>query len=321
VSRAGWKLTIADRAGRSQQILPGLFPWSPRISRDGSKLAYAASPPGKESGDVWSSDVWPTDVWIADLRSGTTQRLTTDGNDNNEPQWSPDGRSVAFDAGLLGGKDVYVKELSGADSARLLTQLPGDQFPTDWAADGGAILFQNDSGGGADIWIQRLDGSAPRPFIVGPGSQDAARVSPDAHWVAYVSTETGSDEVYVQSYPSLGRKALVSEGGGAGPAWRHDGRELYYWKGDELIAVGLDPGGAGSPPVIRSRTSLFRAARVDAAGYDVSPDGSRFVFVAGGPRANRLVVALNLLPSGKSAERAADATKRAPSLREGSERR
>ena len=145
-----------------------------------------------------------------------------------------------------------------------------------------------------------MDGNAARPLLAGPGSQGPARVSGDGRWVAYMSSETGRAEVYLQPYPTLGKKTLVSVGGGSEPAWRRDGRELYYWKGDELIAVSLGPAGANGLPVIRNRTPLFRAARVDGAGYDVSPDGSQFVFVAGGPRANRLVVALDALASKQS---------------------
>ena len=244
---------------------------------------------------MWSSDVWPTDVWIADLTSGTAQRLTTDGNDNNEPQWSPDGQSIAFDADLIGRKDIYVKAL-GSDSTRLLTRLPRNQFPSDWASDGSAILFEHPGGESEpDVWSQPMDGGAARPLLTGPGLQGHARVSPDARWVAYVSSETGRNEVYLQTYPTLGRKTLVSEGGGSDPAWRRDGRELYYWHGDELIAVSLTFTGAGESPVVGTGTPLFQTARVNGAGYDVSPDGTQFVFVAGGPRATRLVVALGAL--------------------------
>jgi Tol biopolymer transport system component len=129
-----------------------------------------------------------------------------------------------------------------------------------------------------------------------------ARVSRDAHWVAYTSNETGRAEVYVQSYPASDRKTLVSEGGGSDPKWRRDGRELYYWHGDELIAVALTSGSASSALAVRSHTTLFRAARIEGAGYDVTPDGSQFIFVAGGPGTTRLVVALDALGANEQAD-------------------
>jgi hypothetical protein len=118
--------------------------------------------------------------------------------------------------------------------------------------------------------------------------------------VAYTSNETGRFEVYVQSYPTPGRKTLVSASGGVHPVWRRDGRELYYWREDQLIAASLGPGGAGEPPVVRGHTPLFRAPYVESAhpNYDVSPDGMRFVVVTGRVRPNRLVVALHAVAAG-----------------------
>ena len=109
--------------------------------------------------------------------------------------------------------------------------------------------------------------------------------------------ETGRDEVYVQAYPAPGQKALISTGGGTNPVWRHDGRELYYWVGDELIAARLDATGAGPSLVVRDRTPLFRApylANINP-NYDVSPDGTRFIVVTGRTPPNQLVIALHAL--------------------------
>jgi Tol biopolymer transport system component len=295
VSRGSWKLTLVDRPGREKPLLGGPFFWAPRFSRDGSRIAYTGFPPGQEAGDAWSGDVWRTDVWIADLASAATHRVTTDGNDNSEPQWSPDGRSIVFDANIVGKKDLFVKTLDRG-SVRPLTRRPGDQFPSDWAPDGSGVLFTEAANrADADIWVQPTDGSAARPYLATTADERAARVSADGHWAAYNSNETGRSEVYIQSYPTPGRKLLVSNGGGVDPAWRRDGRELYYWQGNQMVAVSLDAGRAGQPPVVRGRTPLFRMARVVAAGYDVSPDGTRFAFVTGGARASRLIVVLNAL--------------------------
>ncbi|MEO8908855.1 MAG: protein kinase, partial [Gemmatimonadaceae bacterium] len=300
IGRGTWNVSLTDRAGRVQQELPGLFPWAPRFSPDGRRVAYAAVTPGEDGADMWSGDVWHTDILITDLATGAMQRLTTDGKDNSEPLWAPDGRSIAFDAGLLGTKDLFVRALDG-DSARLLTHRPGEQSGSDWASDGSAVLFDDDAGG---VWLQPMNGGVARPYLTGAGNPSGARVSPDGRWAAYVSNETGRAEVYVQSYPTPGRKALVSSAGGTYPAWRRDGRELYYWQGrEQLIAANLDVGRTGGPPVVRGRTPLFRVPHLNAAGYDVSPDGSRFVFVSGGPRVGRLVIALDALTGGSGPEK------------------
>ena len=120
----------------------------------------------------------------------------------------------------------------------------------------------------------------------------------------YTSDETGREEVYLLAYPNAGRRLLVSKSGGTTPAWRGDSQELFYWQGDELIAVGLDVR-AGQLPEVRSRTVLFRAPAADPTkGFDVSPDGSRFAIVMGAPHANRLIVALDALGDVRAAKRA-----------------
>jgi serine/threonine-protein kinase len=290
VGRGSWKMSVTDRAGREQQVLSERFPWAPRFSPDGRRVVYSALTPGQQGEDMWSGEVWHTDLLVTELASGTTERLTTDGNDNNDPAWRPDGRAIAFDAGLLGTKDIFVRTLDG-DSARLLVSRPGNQFPADWTPDGNAVFFDDPVPG---IWLQPVSGGAPRTYAAGADDPGRARVSPDGHWIAYSSNEMGRREVYVQSYPTPGRKVLVSAGGGTAPAWRRDGRELYYWQGDQLIAASLEARGAGDPPIVRGRTPLFHASLV-GGNYDVSPDGTRFVVVVGGPRESHLVVALDAL--------------------------
>jgi len=289
------RLIIADRAGRELRVIPARVPWTPRFSPGGDRVAYGAFAPGRDS----------SDVWITDLQTGATQRLTTDGNDNNDPQWSPDGRSIAYSAEAAGGKDVVVQPLNGG-SARRFTR-PDRQWPSDWAHNGRAVLFTDVlPTGGTDLWVQPLDGSPARSYVATPAHELGARVSPDGRWVAYQSDETGRDEVYVQSFPTPGRRTLVSAGGGVNPVWRGDGRELYYWRIDQLVAVRVDGGRSAEPLAVRDRTLLFRApyfANVHAM-YDVSPDGTRFTLVTGGARAGRLVVALHVLGAGGLRERA-----------------
>jgi hypothetical protein len=288
-SLASLRLTLTDRAGRVLRVLPASMPWSPRLSPDGRRVAYGAVAPGRDA----------SDVWVTDLDDGTTQRLTTDGNNNNDPQWSPDGRSMAYSANADGAKDAFAQPLLGG-GARRLARRPGFQFPSDWLRDGSALLvvevpLVGDRPGNQDLWIQPTDGGAARPYLATPAREMGARASPDGRWVAYTSDETGRDEVYVQSYPAPGRRTLVSAGGGVHPVWRGDGRELYYWQADQLMAARVEPGGAGEPLAVRERSPLFRAPYPGGvlAMYDATPDGSRFALVAGQERANRFVVVLD----------------------------
>jgi hypothetical protein len=113
--------------------------------------------------------------------------------------------------------------------------------------------------------------------------------------VAYESNETGRNEVYVQSFPVPRRATLVSADGGANPIWSRDGRAVYYWQVDRLIAARLANDRAGAL-IVRERDTLFQAPYFENfhAMYDVSRDG-RFIIVTGGARAGRLVVAVGAL--------------------------
>ena len=148
------------------------------------------------------------------------------------------------------------------------------------------------------VWLQSLDSSTARPYIDTRFNEAGGRLSPNGSWVAYTSNETGLEEVYVQAFPTPGQRTLVSVGGGFDPVWRGDGRELYYFRGDQLIAASLALAAAGEPPVVRSRTPLFRVPYLHSANanYDASPDGKQFVVLGRDRgRSNRVAVWLHAL--------------------------
>ena len=123
----------------------------------------------------------------------------------------------------------------------------------------------------------------PKPWIAGNFNAAGARFSPDGRWVAYVSDQSGRDEVYVASYPERERRVQVSIDGGSEPVWRPDGREIFFRNGDQMLAaqVDFDAGAEPARPVLlfsrfnpRSQSgSLYDSI----ADYDVFPDGRRFV--------------------------------------------
>jgi hypothetical protein len=265
-------LTVVDRTGRAVRAIAANRPWTPRFSPDGRRVAYGAFGEGRST----------SDLWVTDLDAGTTQRLTEDDADSNDPQWSTNGTSVAYSASASGGKDVLIRQVGGG-GARVLARRPGTQYPSDWARDGSALLVTDEAGRNKhDIIIQPADGSPARPYAATSADETAARISPDGHWVAYTSDESGQAEVYLDSYPRPGRRVLVSRGGGLHPVWRGDGRELYYWRDGALVSVPLGAAAGGAPPTAGVQTLLFRAAYLVGPNlmYDVSPDGERFVIVA-----------------------------------------
>lgn len=267
----GLSLVLVDRSGHPERRIGATRPWTPRFSPDGRHLAYGAFGSGRTS----------SDIWVTDLDAGTTRRVTDDDKDSNDPQWSADGKALAYSVSAPGGKDIATHVL--ADGAiRLLPAQPGSQFTTDWVHDGSALIVTDDGRGNAhDILIQPVDGSAPWPYLSTPADELAARVSPDAHWIAYMSNVSGRPEVYLDSYPRAGNRVAVSRGGGADPVWRADGRELYYWRNGRLIAVELGAPLGTAPPAIGRESVLFDAPYQGGLNtmYDVAPDGRRFAIV------------------------------------------
>jgi hypothetical protein len=264
-------LVIVDRTGRISRDIAADRPRAPRFSPDGRRVAYGAVGEGRRT----------SDVWITDVDAGTTRALTDDDGDSNNPQWSPDGAVLAYAVNAQDGRHIAERPVAGGD-AHTLALRPGAQFPTDWLHDGSALLVNHNAGANRfDILVQPADGSAMRPYAATSAQETAARISPHTHWVAYTSDESGREEVYVDSYPRPGFRLMVSQGGGVDPVWRGDGRELYYWHGDALIAVPIDGSRGGRPPVLGGERVLLRSAYEHSieSMYDVSPDGERFAIV------------------------------------------
>ena len=265
------RLSVVDRAGRLVRTIPAERPWTPRFSPDGRSVAYGAFGTGRRT----------SDIWVTDLDAGTTRRLTDDPDDSNDPQWSADGSWIAYSARASAGKDLMMAHVDG-EEARVLARRPGTQFPSDWMRDGSGLLVTEEAGRNKhDILVQPTDGSASRPYAATAADESAARVSPDGRWIAYTSDESGRPEVYLDSRAAPGRHVTVSSGGGVHPAWRGDGKELYYWNNGALVAVRLDAPRGIAPPAVATRTLLFRSSyHVDVnTMYDVSPDGQRFAIV------------------------------------------
>ena len=132
-------------------------------------MAYGAFGAGRET----------SDLWVTDLDAGTTQRLTDDDVDANDPQWSPDGSSDRLlRVSAPGGKDVADSTLGRRNGARELAARDGTQFPSDWLRDGSALLVTEDAGSNRhDILVQPADGSPARPYAATSADETRARAS------------------------------------------------------------------------------------------------------------------------------------------------
>jgi len=273
------RLVWVDRAGLAQPLsAPPRAYFAPRLSPDGQRVVVYTRGTG-------------SDVWTFDITRGTLTRLTTEGR-NGWGLWTPDGKRVVFQSGP-GVGNLFWKPADGSGAAERLTTSEYTQVPASWSPDGQTLAFVEShpvAATGSDIWALPLAGDRrPRPLLQTKFNETYPEFSPDGRWLAYVSNESGRDEVYVQPYPGPGPRQQVSVDGGEAPAWSRDGRELFYsavanvGQGAttrEWIAVPLTTAPSlrfGAPRVLfqaRYQTTLT------ARGYDVTSDGQRFLMVS-----------------------------------------
>ena len=244
---------------------------SPALSPDGRLVAVTATESSNE------------DVWVYDITRGVRTRLSTSPERDWRPVWSPAGDEVAFTSNRAGNQDIFLRQADGSGEEKVLAEAPYNETLSDWSRDGKYLLYHlSDPETRADLWYleRNEDGSGwePHPFLQTPFSEFVPRFSPDGRYVAYVSTESGQNEVYVQPFPEGGRRVTVSSNGGTKVRWSRDGKELFYVEGETLVAVSVSSGSSFS---VGPATRLFEhpdlGLGTNYAPYDVSADGQRFI--------------------------------------------
>jgi Tol biopolymer transport system component len=264
------ELVWVDRTGKRLRAVtkPGAFVGL-AISRDEKMVAVRIN-----SGSQ-------ADIWLQDMARDVISRFTFRPGINGNPLWSPDGTRLVFSGQPLSAysSDIYQKPAGGNGQEELLLHAGVNGFPQDWSPDGKWIVYQQTGQKtAADLWLLPLEGDRkPMPYLQTPFNETLARFSPGVagapRWMAYQSNESGQDQIYVQAIPASGAKYQVSTSGGTQPAWRRDGKELFYFSADlKLMAVPITLGTSvvpGTPQELFANTGL--------TGYAPSADGQRFL--------------------------------------------
>jgi len=269
---------------------------SPRFSPDGKRLVF-----GKGANSIW----------VHDIARGTTSQVTGSVG-ALFPIWTPNGERIAYirpaSAGTGAGLGIFWKRSGGAgDEVELLRLNTPIAFPSSWSPDGKTLLFNQQAakdGNCCEVWSLTLDADgkaeAPKLLLPATGFPAYPAFSPDGRWIAYMSGESGTPQVYVIPASGSGGKWQISNQGGIEPRWSSAGHELFYISVRTSMAVPYtvekNSFQAGNPePVVGDRLEM----RAPFTSYDVAPDGQHFVifeFPAGqGASAAEPTVVLNWL--------------------------
>jgi eukaryotic-like serine/threonine-protein kinase len=266
------QLAWVDRAGRqiSNVGAPGNF-GQIALSPDERNLALEVPTPGNQQ----------FDLWVMDVARGVASRVTSARVNARDPVWTRDGRSLAFIARTEKGPSLRLKGLRASDPEIVIAAGAGpeENIPETWVPNGDTLLVtRRNAKDEQTVWAVPLKGGTAEPVL--SGSQfDEPQVSPDGRWLAYVSNESGQDEVYVEPFRREGDRVRISVKGGGQPKWRADGRELFLTTPtNRLLAVQVRA--AGERLDVSLPTELFEIRGLEGSGYDdyaPSSDGQRFL--------------------------------------------
>jgi Tol biopolymer transport system component len=221
------------------------------VGRPGEPAPYGTmkvSPDGSRA-VVVQIDRGNADLWIVDLTSGGSTRFTFDPGTDSQPAWSPDGRHVAWMSNRGGKWGLYRKAADGSGNDELLAAAEGISNLTDWTQNGFLIFTLGGNLHALPVNADASGNRTPIRIIESTGRERGAYVSPDSRWIAYISNETGRDEIYIQPFAvganKTSGKYQVSRGTRGMARWRGDSKELLFVNGEgEVVSVDVASGAA-----------------------------------------------------------------------------
>jgi hypothetical protein len=266
-----------DRHGSPAGEVPTPAPvGSLELSRDGQRIAIDTNPQGA------------AEVWVIDAR-GNPQKLTTNPGLSMFPVWNPSGSSITFTANRSGRVlfSLYRKASNAVGMEEPVLPSQNVDTPRDWSPE--YLVFDRAMSGpnfqNSDIWLLPNDGK-PVAFLETPAYEGQGQISPDGHYIAYVTNESGKEQIVVRTFPDPNKGQWpITRTGGSEPRWRRkDGGELYYLSPEgKVMAVPISsmptfvPGTPvelfPAPPYAYTQPNHQRR-------YDVTADGQRFLFAA-----------------------------------------
>ena len=259
------RLTWVDRQGRTLGVL----------GEPDNYFSLRLAPDGQNAGVNISSGLWllrpdGRHVPLANRQDGVPLGAV----------WTRDGADIIFTRRDAAGLSQPMRLRPGTDD-------PGVPLPkargivSDWSSDGRWLLTeQPGTNASSDILANDVLHDSSTAWLATAANESAARFSPDGQWVAYMSDVSGSANVYLRRFDGKGQPIRVSTSGGEYPAWRRDGRELFFLSpGNDLMTASL--AASGETVTVSAPQKLFSRAVIRLNGaampYDAAPDGQRFL--------------------------------------------
>jgi serine/threonine-protein kinase len=278
------ELVWVNRSGEIEllETTSGLY-HSPRLSADGRRLAVTEYRKSNSN-----------QIFLYDLSRLAPRPLIASGM-STQPVWKPpDDKYLAFGSSRMGMKNIFLIAADGGGESELLQPSEMIQAPCSWTPDGRLLAYvEFNQEENCDIWVISVDQDKreAQPFLVTGFNEAFPQFSPiDGRWIAYVSDESGQEEIWIAEYlpesVGAGRKELISRNGGWEPVWSRDGNELFYRTidGTKLMAVDIrtEPDlKVGNTRPLFDEPDMPPPNWASARGsYDVAPDG-RFLMISG----------------------------------------
>jgi eukaryotic-like serine/threonine-protein kinase len=276
-----------DRSGKHLGLVgaPGSV-WDPAISPDEKSVVFR-----RQNGST-------SDLWLRDLGRATEMRFTSDTSNKFAPIWSPKGDSLVFASDRKGFFNLFQQAANGSGQDEVFLTNGKNRFSTQWSRDGRFIVYEEfDPKTKEDLSVLPTEGPEkernPVPYLQTEFNEGLGQLSPDSHWMAYTSDQSGKPEVYVRPFPRAEGQWTISVAGGEQPRWRGDGKELFFEAADgKMMAVpvkavpGPKPTFEAGVPVALFDAHMASTSGIGLFEYDVTADGKRFLINAtGGPGA------------------------------------
>ncbi|MDX1647157.1 MAG: hypothetical protein R3304_08425, partial [Longimicrobiales bacterium] len=277
---------------------PGMPEAALALSPDGTRLAVKIN---TEAGE---------DIWVKELDDGPLSRLTFDDGIDRRPQWSRDGSRIFYTSDRSGVQnshyDLWQQPADGTGIPEVVLDLEASILEARLTPDESTFALRLGGLSGAvgvrDIVGLDVGETETFPVAAEPYDEKGLALSPSGAWIAYESTETGRDEVYVRPFPDAQEgKWQISTNGGINPKWAHSEDEIFFINGNgELVAAQVQTEGGfrvGQRRTLFSMAERFLDGQPNYASWDVAPDDQRFMMLqiggGEGDGRSRLIVVQN----------------------------